>query len=79
MEWKLTDAKNKLGELVNRVAKEGPQWITRRNDAFVVMSAREYQELTGSRRSLKEVVLNAPDFEGLEPERDQHPMRDAEL
>ncbi len=79
MEWKLADAKNKLSELVNRVTKEGPQWIKRRNDKFVVLSADEYQELIGERRSLKQMILDGPSLEGLDLDRDQSPMREFEL
>lgn len=79
MEWKLADAKNKLSELVNRVNKEGPQWIARRNDKFVVLRASEYQELVGERRSFKQMILNGPSLEGVDLTRDQSPMRDVEL
>ena len=75
MEWKLADAKNRLSELVKRVKAEGPQWIRRRNDAFVLLDADEYQELIGQRPTLKQMLMDAPSMEGIDLERDRSPMR----
>jgi len=46
MDWKLADAKNKFSEVVRRALAEGPQRVTRRNDAVVILSEAEYQRLT---------------------------------
>ena len=54
MTWNLADAKNRLPEVVNLALTEGPQTITRRNDAVVVISAETYAELTGKRLDFKE-------------------------
>ena len=53
MTWNLADAKNRLTEVVNLALTEGPQTITRRKDAVVVLSADAYAELTGQRRASK--------------------------
>jgi prevent-host-death family protein len=79
MEWKLADAKNRLSELVNRALSDGPQFIRRRHDRFVVVSESEYRRITGSRSTLKRVILEGPDLEGLDLGRDESPMRDAGL
>jgi len=79
MEWKLADAKNRLSQLVNRVLAEGPQIIRRRKDAVIVLSERRYRELTGDRRTLKDVLLSGPDLEGVDLGRDPSPMRDVAL
>lgn len=79
MTWNLADAKNKLTEVVNLALSEGPQTITRRNDAVVVISAKKYAELTGQRQSFKDFLMSGPSFEGLDLERDESPMRDVEL
>lgn len=79
MEWKLADAKNRLSELIKRVKAEGPQWIRRRNDAFVVLDADEYQQLIGDRPSLKRMILDGPNLDGVDLDRDQSHMRDLEL
>lgn len=79
MTWNLDDAKNRLSELVNLALSEGPQTITRRKDAVVVISAERYAELTGQRQSFKDFLMSGPSFEGLDLGRDQGPMRDVEL
>jgi antitoxin Phd len=44
--WALHDAKNRLGELVNRAAEEGPQTITRHGkEVAVVVTADVYHKL----------------------------------
>lgn len=75
MTWNLAEAKNRLSEVVNRALTEGPQTITRRKDAVVVISAEEYAELTGGRRSFKDFLMSGPSFEGLDLERDETPTR----
>lgn len=79
MTWNLAEAKNKLSEVVNLALTEGPQTITRRKDAVVVVSAAEYAELTGRRRSFKDFLTSGPSFEEVDLERDKTPMRDIEL
>jgi len=79
MEWKLADAKNRLSELINRVAVDGPQRIRRHGDAFIVISERDYLRLVGDRPSLKTLLLNGPALDDLHLDRDASPMRDGEL
>lgn len=79
MTWNLAEAKNKLSEVVNLALSEGPQTITRRKDAVVVISAEEYAELTGKRHSFKDFLMSGPSLEGLDLNRDKTPMRDIEL
>lgn len=79
MTWNLADAKNRLSEVVNLALSEGPQTITRRKDAVVVVSAEKYAELTGRRQSFKDFLMSGPPLDGLDLERDKSPMRDVEL
>ncbi len=79
MTWNLAEAKNKLSEVVNLALSEGPQTITRRKDAVVVISAEEYAELTGKRQGFKDFLMSGPSLEGLDLNRDKTPMRDTEL
>ena len=79
MNWNLAEAKNKLSEVVNLALSEGPQTITLRKDAVVVISAAEYEELVGKRPSFKDFLMSGPSFEGLDLGRDESPMRDVEL
>jgi prevent-host-death family protein len=79
MTWDLAEAKDRLSEVINLAMTEGPQTITGRREAVVVVSAEKYAELTGARRSFKEFLMSGPSLEGLDLERDRSPMRDVEL
>jgi len=78
MEWQLAEAKNKFSEVVNRALTEGPQRITRRGEAVIVLSEDEYKRLTGKQETFKEFLLNGPDWGELEITRDESPMREFE-
>jgi antitoxin Phd len=79
MDWQLADAKNRFSELVSRALTEGPQRVTRRNEAVVLVAEAEYERLTGKRPGLKEFLLNGPDLSGLDLERDRSTMRGVDL
>ncbi|MFO0950201.1 MAG: type II toxin-antitoxin system Phd/YefM family antitoxin [Isosphaeraceae bacterium] len=79
MTWNLADAKNRLSEVVNLALTEGPQTITRRKDAVVVISAEDYAELTGKKLDFKEYLLQGVGLDELDLTRDQTPTRDVEL
>lgn len=80
MEWRLAEAKNKFSELVNLALSEGPQRIMRRDDVVIVLSEHDYEQLTGTKPSFKDFLLqDGPSLEGLGLERDRSPVRDIEL
>ena len=68
--WPLMEAKNKLSEVINLALSQGPQRIRRRRDEVVLISARDFDKLTGKSKDLKSWLLDAPKIDGLElPER----------
>lgn len=79
--WQLQEARQKFSELVDRTVAEGPQEVTRRGERAVVMlSAGEYDRLTGRTRSFKDVLLGPPYIdESLEIHRETSLTRDVEL
>ncbi len=79
MEWRLADAKNRFSELVTNALHVGPQRVRRRNDEVVVISAQEYQRLTGEQLTFKEFLMQGEDFDDLDLSRDQSPTRDVTL
>ena len=80
MAWQLQTAKQHFSELVERARNEGPQVVTKHGkDAVVVVSAEEYQRLSGSEPSLVEFIRSAPDFELLDLRRVTDTGRDVEL
>jgi prevent-host-death family protein len=50
--WNLSEAMDKLSEVLDRVDEDAPQVIMRRGRAYVVMSREAYHQLTGERLSL---------------------------
>jgi prevent-host-death family protein len=77
--WQLQTAKNKLSELVEKAATEGPQRITKHGKtAAVVLSAKDYERLTRPRESLVEFFRRSP-LKGLTIERVQDLPRSVEL
>lgn len=81
MAWQLQEAKQRFSELVERAQREGPQHVTKHGRAaVVVVAADEYERLTRPKRTLLELVRNAPEgFGELDLERVQDTGRDIEL
>jgi len=79
MEWQLADAKNRFSEMVNRAESEGPQTVLRRGEPVAVLvSISEYRRTCTPKRSLKDMLLNGPDFTGVDLSRDPSPEREFE-
>lgn len=79
MDWQLAEAKNRFSELVRRALAEGPQRVTRRHDAVIVLAEAEYERLAGKRVPFVDYLCRGPSLEGLDLARDASPMRDVEL
>jgi prevent-host-death family protein len=80
MSWNLSEAKNRLSEVLTRAGTKGPQTITRKGEAYVVLPQSQYEELIGKRPKFKDWVLNGPRIDDLElPARNRATMREVEL
>jgi antitoxin Phd len=79
MNWNLSEAKNRLSEVLDRAGKEGPQRIRRRKEAFVVLPEADYEKLTGRTPAFKDWIMNGPSFDGVVIERDRSPIRKVKL
>ncbi|HZZ44548.1 MAG TPA: type II toxin-antitoxin system prevent-host-death family antitoxin [Tepidisphaeraceae bacterium] len=80
MNWNLTDAKNRLSEVLTRAASEGPQTIRRKSEDFVVLPKAQYEQLVGERPSFTDWLLKGPRIDDLElPPRGGSSMREVEL
>ena len=56
--WQLQEAKARLSEVVRRAIDEGPQHVSVRGEpAAVVLSEREYRQLTSQRPSIVDHIL----------------------
>ena len=59
--WKLQDAKRQFSKVVEDALHYGPQYVTRRGIATVVIvSVQEYEALTTHKPTFKEFLLNCP-------------------
>jgi prevent-host-death family protein len=79
--WSLQDATSRLGELVKRAGREGPQEIcVHGRPAVVVVSHADYVRLTSPPERLVDFLAASP-LKGLDLglERDRSTERDAEL
>ena len=79
MIWQLAEAKNKFSEVFTRAWKEGPQFVTRRDQEVVVLAKDEYLRLTGEKPGLLDYFMSGPNFDGVTIERNQDLLRDVEL
>ena len=59
MPWTLTDAKNRLSEVPDRVEAGEAQIITRRGGEFVLVKAEQYRRLTGEEPTLVDYLVGA--------------------
>lgn len=58
--WQLQVAKSKFSELVNQARTDGPQIVTRRGEAVVVVIAVEEWRRLRPTRSFHEILMSAP-------------------
>ncbi|MGH7630468.1 MAG: type II toxin-antitoxin system prevent-host-death family antitoxin [Gemmatimonadales bacterium] len=59
--WKLEDAKNQFSRVVQAALDEGPQVVTRRGEAAVVVLAfDQFRRLAAPKRSLVEFMRRSP-------------------
>jgi antitoxin Phd len=79
--WTLHDAQNHFSKVIEEATQHGPQYVTRRGVATVVIvSVKEYEMLATVRPSFTEFLLNCPKMdEPLPLERQQDYPRSVEL
>ena len=80
MQWRMTDAKNRFSELVERALSEGPQVILAGGNALVVLDRREHEKLAGKRPSFKQFLMGpGPRLTKVSFTRDRAPTRRVNL
>jgi prevent-host-death family protein len=80
MNWNISDAKNRLSEVLT-LADDEAQTIVRRDRDYVVMAGDEYRKLTGQEQSFTDFLIDAgPRFDKVKPMKREAPgMRDPQL
>jgi antitoxin Phd len=80
MTWQVQEAKQKFSALVQCALDEGPQVVTRRGEAVVVViSAQEYARLTHPVPDFADFLRQAPDLSALDLDRAPDRARVVEL
>lgn len=72
--WPLQAAKSRFSEWVDRVLRDGPQWVTRRGLDAVVVVVPDLRKMTGQ-NSLLSTLINAPRGEPLDTVRSAERIR----
>jgi prevent-host-death family protein len=76
MNWDLSEAKNRIDDLLDRACTDGPQRINHRGRSVVVLDETEYNRLLGKKPGFIELLMSGPGLEGVDLSRDKSPMRD---
>ena len=79
MNWKLADAKNKFSKVVDMALEEGPQKITRRDKAVMVVALKDFERLSGKKAGFKDHLMNVPSLKGVNLKRDRSQIRKISL
>lgn len=80
MDWKLTDAKNKLSEVLDRADLEGPQIILRKGREYAVVPGEKLRELTGEKQDFLAYLMDGPSLDDLDlPPREPAEPREIDL
>jgi antitoxin Phd len=66
VDWQLAEAKNRFSELVTQALTLGPQRVSRRNQAVIVLSESEYERLKGARKDFVDFLLEGPSLSALD-------------
>lgn len=79
--WQIQEAKAKLSEVIQKAVSDGPQEISvRGKTTAVILSTKQYTELTSPKSSFIQFLQNSPLAElELELERNPSPCREIKL
>jgi len=60
--WRLQEAGNRFGEVVDLAMKSGPQFVTKHGKpAVVIVSSTKYQNAFGRKKTLFQVLRECPE------------------
>lgn len=75
--WQIQEAKSHFSAVVDLAITQGVQLVTRRgNTVAVIMSVKDYEQMSGKKSNLMAVLMNASKGEALIIERSDDPVRD---
>lgn len=78
--WQIQEAKSHFSEVVDLAITQGAQMVTRRgNEVAVILSVKDYEQISGKKSNLLDTLLNAPKSEDLNIARSSESIRDLVL
>lgn len=78
--WQIQEAKSHFSEVVDLAITQGAQLVTRRgNEVAVILSVKDYEQISGKKSNLLDTLINAPKGEALNIERSNEFIRDIAL
>ncbi len=78
--WQIQEAKSHFSEVVDLAITQGAQLVTRRgNEVAVILSVKDYEQISGKKSNLLDTLLNAPKGEDLNIARSNESIRDIVL
>ncbi len=78
--WQIQEAKSHFGAVIDCAMTQGAQLVTRRGqNVAVILSVKDYEQLSGKKNSLMNLLMNAPKGEALKIDRSLDPVRELVL
>lgn len=78
--WQIQEAKSHFSEVVELAITQGAQMVTRRgHEVAVIMSLKDYEQISGKNNNLLDTLMNAPKGEALDISRSNEPVRELAL
>lgn len=78
--WQIQQAKSHFSEVIDMAITQGAQLVTRRgNEVAVILSVKDYEQISGRSNHLLDTLLNAPKGDDLVVERSNESIKDLAL
>jgi prevent-host-death family protein len=78
--WQIQQAKSHFSEVIDLAITQGAQRVTRHgNEVAVILSLKDYEQISGKNNNLLDTLLNAPKGEDLDIVRSNESMRELAL
>lgn len=75
--WQIQEAKSHFSAVIDCAITQGAQLVTRRGqDVAVILSVKDYEQMSGRKSNLMDVLMNAPKGEELTIDRFDETVRD---
>jgi prevent-host-death family protein len=78
--WQIQEAKSHFSAVIDCAIAQGAQLVTRRGqNVAIILSVKDYEQMSGNKSNLMNVLMNAPKGDVLTIERANEGVRDIVL